>query len=190
MAKFVPLKLDHFTRRQAIAVLAAGAPALLSSPLPADIKIAEVHTSYEDFLYRTPIKFGGSVVDRVTLCNVRCRVEGRIGKSAIGFGSMSMGNVWSFPSKKLTYAQTLGAMKDLAERIAKLTAEHKEWGHPIDLNVALAAAVFRGCGGDFEESRRADTAALHAGYRQPLRCGRSRCLRKTAWPELFSDAWS
>lgn len=138
MAKFVPLKLDRFTRRQAIAVLAAGVPALLSSPLPADVKITEVHTSYEDFLYRTPIKFGGSVVDRVTLCNVHCRVEGRNGKSATGFGSMSMGNVWSFPSKKLTYAQTLGAMKDLAERIAKLAAEHKEWGHPIDLNLALA----------------------------------------------------
>jgi L-alanine-DL-glutamate epimerase-like enolase superfamily enzyme len=126
------------TRRQAIAAFTLGGPALLSSPLPADIKIAEVHTSYEDFLYRTPIKFGGSVVDRVTLGNVRCRVEGRDGRSAIGFGSMSMGNVWSFPSKKLTYEQTLAAMKDLAERIATLTAAHKEWGHPIDLNIALA----------------------------------------------------
>ncbi len=126
------------TRRQAIAAFAIGAPTLLSSPLPADIQIAEVHTSYEDFLYRTPIKFGGSVVDRVTLCNVRCRVEGRNGRSATGFGSMSMGNVWSFPSKKLTYAQTLGAMKDLAERISKLTAAHRDWGHPIDHNIALA----------------------------------------------------
>jgi L-alanine-DL-glutamate epimerase-like enolase superfamily enzyme len=126
------------TRRRAIAAFTLGGPALLSSPLPADIRIAEVHTSYEDFLYRTPIKFGGSVVDRVTLCNVRCRVEGCDGRSAIGFGSMSMGNVWSFPSKQLTYAQTLGAMKDLAERIAALTAAHREWGHPIDLNLALA----------------------------------------------------
>ena len=48
------------TRRQAIAAFAVGGPALLSSPLPADIQIAEVQTSYEDFLYRTPIKFGGS----------------------------------------------------------------------------------------------------------------------------------
>ena len=134
MAQFVPLKL---TRRQAIAAIAA-APAVLSSPLSTDIKIAEVHTSYEDFLYRTPIKFGGSVVDRVTLCNVHCRVESRTGRSATGFGSMSMGNVWSFPSKKLTYAQTLGAMKDLAERISKNTAAHPDWGHPIDLNLALA----------------------------------------------------
>jgi L-alanine-DL-glutamate epimerase-like enolase superfamily enzyme len=115
-----------------------GGPALLSTPLPADIRIDEVHTSYEDFLYRTPIKFGGSVVDRVTLLNVHCRVEGRNGKSATGFGSMSMGNVWSFPSKKLSYSQTLAAMKDLAGRISKITAGHREWGHPIDLNLSLA----------------------------------------------------
>jgi L-alanine-DL-glutamate epimerase-like enolase superfamily enzyme len=126
------------TRRHAIAAFTLGGPALLSSPLPTDIQIAEVHTSYEDFLYRTPIKFGGSVVDRVTLCNVHCRVEGRNGRSAAGFGSMSMGNVWSFPSKKLTYEQTLTAMKDLANRISKLTAAHREWGHPIDLNIVLA----------------------------------------------------
>ena len=125
------------TRRQALASL-IGAPALLSSPLPTDIRIAEVKTSYQDFLYRTPIKFGGSVVDRVTLCNVECRVEGRNGRSATGHGSMSMGNVWSFPSKKLSYSQTLAAMKDLAERISKITAAHKDWGHPIDLNIALA----------------------------------------------------
>jgi len=137
MAQFVPLKPNLFTRRQAIA-LTIGAPALLSSPLPTDIQIDEVHTAYEDFLYRTPIKFGGSVVDRVTLCNVTCRVTGRNGRSAIGQGSMSMGNVWSFPSKKLTYAQTLSAMKDLAERISKLTASNREWGHPIDLNQTLA----------------------------------------------------
>ncbi len=130
--------MDELTRRRAIATFAMGPSVLLANTLPTDIKIVEVQTSYQDFLYRTPIKFGGSVVDRVTLCNVHCRVEGRNGRSATGFGSMSMGNVWSFPSKKLTYAQTLGAMKDLAERVSKITAAHREWGHPIDLNIALA----------------------------------------------------
>jgi L-alanine-DL-glutamate epimerase-like enolase superfamily enzyme len=50
---------------------------------------------------------------------------------------MPLGNVWSFPSKKLTYDQTLQAMKELAGRIAKLIPQNREWGHPIDLNVAL-----------------------------------------------------
>jgi L-alanine-DL-glutamate epimerase-like enolase superfamily enzyme len=89
------------------------------------------------------MKFGGSVVTRVTLLNVRCTVRGRTGQVAHGFGSMPLGNVWSFPSKKLTYDQTLQAMKDLAARIAKLTTQQREWGHPIDLNVALQPQFLR-----------------------------------------------
>ena len=89
------------------------------------------------------MKFGGSVVTRVTLLNVRCTVRGRTGQVARGFGSMPLGNVWSFPSKKLTYDQTLQAMKDLAARIAKLTTQQREWGHPIDLNVALQPQFLR-----------------------------------------------
>ena len=77
--KYVPLKPNRFTRRQAIAAFALGGPALLSSPFSTDIKITEVHTSYEDFLYRTPIKFGGTALDRVTLVNVDCRVRTRAG---------------------------------------------------------------------------------------------------------------
>jgi L-alanine-DL-glutamate epimerase-like enolase superfamily enzyme len=50
---------------------------------------------------------------------------------------MTMGNIWSFPSRTMTYDQTLGAMKALAERINKHTLEHRAYGHPIDINVAL-----------------------------------------------------
>ncbi|MGA7234589.1 MAG: mandelate racemase/muconate lactonizing enzyme family protein [Bryobacteraceae bacterium] len=128
------------TRRRANGVcgsLIMGSPVLLAAPFPNDMQVTEVRTSYEDFLYRTPIKFGGNVVDRVTLLNVNCTVRGRTGKTAHGFGSTPLGNVWSFPSHKLAYAQTLQAMKDLAGRIAKLTEAHGEWGHPIDLTLAL-----------------------------------------------------
>jgi L-alanine-DL-glutamate epimerase-like enolase superfamily enzyme len=40
----------------------------------------------------------------------------------------------------MPYEQTLGAMKALAPRIAKITNEYKEYGHPIDVNHALEAA--------------------------------------------------
>lgn len=109
----------------------------ISTPKPTDIRIENVSFAYEDYLYRTPIKFGGNVVDRVTLLNVTCEVRTRDGKRAKGFGSMPMGNVWSFPSKRLTYHDTLGAMKALAERISKITSDYKETGHPIDINHAL-----------------------------------------------------
>jgi L-alanine-DL-glutamate epimerase-like enolase superfamily enzyme len=104
---------------------------------PTDIRIDEIRYSYEDFLYRTPIKFGGTVVDRVTLLNVECQVRGGNGQMAVGFGSMPLGNVWSFPSRILDYDTTLGAMKTLAERIARIASSCTESGHPIDLGWML-----------------------------------------------------
>jgi L-alanine-DL-glutamate epimerase-like enolase superfamily enzyme len=106
-------------------------------PLATDIRIEEVATSYEDFRYRTPIKFGGVALDRVTILNVTCTVRTGSGRAAHGFGSMPLSNVWAFPSRLLPYEATLGAMRRLAERIARITADYHEAGHPIDLTWAL-----------------------------------------------------
>src|SRR5580698_3681654 len=105
-----------------------------------DIRVREIHTDTEDFLYRSPIKFGGVVLDRVTLLNVHCVVETRNGKTARGFGSMPLGNVWAFPSKILDYGQTLAAMLAVAERVTAINRAHAEFGHPIDITCALEPA--------------------------------------------------
>jgi L-alanine-DL-glutamate epimerase-like enolase superfamily enzyme len=98
-----------------------------------DIRIESVAHRYEDFLYRTPIKFGGAVLDRVTLVNVECSVRTVNGKTARGFGSMPLGNVWSFPSRVLDYDATLTAMKALVERVGRIVGDCTAFGHPIDL---------------------------------------------------------
>ena len=105
----------------------------IAAPKPSDVRIDEVVHGYEDYVYRASYKFGGRVVDRVTLLNVRCRVTTRNGQTAWGFGSMTMGNVWSFPSSTMSYDTTLSAMKALASRIAGLTADCPETGHPLDI---------------------------------------------------------
>jgi hypothetical protein len=68
--------------------LLAGGRAVKST----DIRIDDVSISYEDFLYRTPIKFGGTAVDRATIVNVEVAVTTRAGKRGRGFGSMPLGN--------------------------------------------------------------------------------------------------
>ena len=109
---------------------------------PTDVRIESVTCAYEDHLYRAPIKFGGTAVDRVTLLNVECSVRGRDGRCAVGRGSMPLGNVWSFPSKTLRYDQTIAAMKALAERICCLFAGCTETGHPIDIGHTLEPVYF------------------------------------------------
>jgi L-alanine-DL-glutamate epimerase-like enolase superfamily enzyme len=111
-----------------------------------DIRIEDLAHRYEDFRYRTPLKFGGTVVDRVTLLNVECQVRTSAGATATGFGSMPFGNVWSFPSRVLGYDETLIAMKALAERIAAITRAYPEAGHPLDLTWALEPAYLKAAG--------------------------------------------
>jgi L-alanine-DL-glutamate epimerase-like enolase superfamily enzyme len=125
------------TRRQFLAT-AAVAPAVWAAPSSRRIQVENIDFGYQDYLYRTPMKFGGNVVERVTLLNVNCTVRGRDGRMARGFGSMSMGNVWSFPA--LPYETTLPAMKALAARVAAITRDSKVQGHPIDINIALEPA--------------------------------------------------
>src|SRR5919202_6232123 len=106
-------------------------PATSPGARPTDVRIEDVSFGYEEFHYRTPIKFGGVALDRATNLNVECVVRTAAGRPARGFGSMPLGNVWSFPSRVLSYDATLGAMKALAERIARITAAFVEVGHPL-----------------------------------------------------------
>jgi L-alanine-DL-glutamate epimerase-like enolase superfamily enzyme len=125
--------MPNLTRRLFLA-----SPALLAKTnKPTDIRIEDIQVAFEDIRYRFPYKFGGVAVDRATLVNVTATVRTRNGKAAKGFGSMPLGNVWSFPSKTLPYDTTLGAMRKLAARLGPLTAAHKEYGHPIEINTAL-----------------------------------------------------
>jgi L-alanine-DL-glutamate epimerase-like enolase superfamily enzyme len=128
----------------ALLALASCRPRREVSPASArekGIRITNLFFGYEDYLYRTPIKFGGSVVDRVTLLNVTCEATDRSGSRSVkGFGSMPLGNVWSFPSREMSYETTLGAMKALADRIAAITGAFKESAHPVDVNWTLESA--------------------------------------------------
>lgn len=104
--------------------------------------LRDVRVGFEDFRYRTPIKFGGVAFDRVTLLNVECELEAESGRRATGFGSIPLGNVWAFPSKTLPYDATLGAMKRLADDVARLYRSCGEIVHPIDTTMALEGVVF------------------------------------------------
>lgn len=138
---------SRMTRRNFLKAIPAGTFCLspptsvplfaISKHKSSDISVKEIHIGYENFPYRTPYQFGGRSVDAVTLLNVHCTVETVAGHVAHGFGSMPMGNEWSFPSKTLSYNTTLQAMKQLAERIRKITESYTEPGHPIDINFAL-----------------------------------------------------
>jgi L-alanine-DL-glutamate epimerase-like enolase superfamily enzyme len=106
-----------------------------------DIRVVEVRHSFQDFRYRAPYKFGGREVDRVTLLDVDCRVRTGGGREAWGFGSMTLGNAWSFPAAPQEVG--LPAMMALAGELRTLTAACDEGGHPLDLFRALEPQYLR-----------------------------------------------
>src|SRR4029079_16575018 len=118
----------------------ASAPAVRRSR-PTDARIVEVHHSFEEFRYRAPYRFGGRSVDRVTVLNVTSRLRTEGGREAWGFGSMTLGNAWAFPAASQDAG--LGAMRALAPRLQRLTADCDEAGHPIDLFRKLEPAYLR-----------------------------------------------
>ena len=124
--------------------------------MPADIRVVEVTFDTEDYQYRTPIKFGGVALDRVTILNAACVVRGSDGRTASGCGSMPLGNVWALPSRQLAYDETLGVMLDLADRIAEITSTAPTTGHPIDINHALEPAYYQAAQDLADERRLAE----------------------------------
>lgn len=104
---------------------------------PKDVSVKEVSTCYRVYDYRTPIKFGGRVVDSMTLLDVEVRVADRSGREAVGRGSMPLGNIWSFPSDTVDGDGTLSAMKALAERVRAITESFNEFGHPVEIMTGL-----------------------------------------------------
>jgi L-alanine-DL-glutamate epimerase-like enolase superfamily enzyme len=109
-----------------------------------DVRIVEVSHAFQNFHYRAPYKFGGREVDRVTLLNVDCRVRTAAGREAWGFGSMTLGNAWSFPAVPQDVG--LPAMQALAGALAALTGECQDAGHPLDLFRVLEPAYLAAAG--------------------------------------------
>jgi L-alanine-DL-glutamate epimerase-like enolase superfamily enzyme len=118
--------------------LAGGVTVLVRHTKKSDVRIEDISLHFEEFVFRTPLKFARTVVDRQIMSTVNCTVRTAAGKEAKGFGTLPLNYTFSFPSKKLSHDARQGAMKALAEQIAKITGSYKGFGHPIDINWELA----------------------------------------------------
>jgi L-alanine-DL-glutamate epimerase-like enolase superfamily enzyme len=121
-----------------------------------NIRIEDISLRFEEFAFRTPLKFAQAVVDRQTMLRVDCNVRTAAGKEAKGFGTLPLNYTFTFPSKKLSPDARQSAMKALAEEIAKVSRAHKEFAHPIDINWELAPLYLKAAAEVSERLRLAD----------------------------------
>ncbi len=106
---------------------------------PTDIAIREVRTHRIKYNYRAPMKFGGREVKDVVVLQAKVVVESRsTGKLTTGYGEMTLGNAWAWPSKKLLASLTSMPLISLFEKMAAAAATFTEYGHPLRLTTELA----------------------------------------------------
>lgn len=102
-----------------------------------DLVAYDLDFQSESIEYRTPMKFGGRVVDGVDLVTVTCKAENGASKRAVGGGSMTMGVAWAWPSPAIESDQKLAAVLSLAKKIVENAATDVVSGHPLDICVEL-----------------------------------------------------
>jgi L-alanine-DL-glutamate epimerase-like enolase superfamily enzyme len=106
---------------------------------PTDIRIVEAVLSFQSVPYRTPLKFGGRVVDHAILVNVEVSAENRRGHGASGFGTMPLGTAWAWPTAALSVEEAEDAMQKFAEDVVELANGYPDYGHPIEIAYQLSA---------------------------------------------------
>ncbi len=110
---------------------------MMSQGKPTDVVIRDVQIAFESVPFRSPLKFGGRIVSDSWQINTRITVENAAGRSAHGYGSMPLGNVWAWPSAIMEPAQTERAMKQFAEKTAELFLQSGCSGHPLEIEHTL-----------------------------------------------------
>ena len=73
--------------------VSGGVEFLPATPKQSDVSIERISCSYEEHVFRVPLKFALTLVDRATLLTVDCTVSTRAGKVGAGFGTMPLNYV-------------------------------------------------------------------------------------------------
>jgi L-alanine-DL-glutamate epimerase-like enolase superfamily enzyme len=104
-----------------------------------DVRVKEVSVAFETVSYRSPLKFGGRIVDHSFLINAEMTVETHNGRFAVGKGSMPLGNVWAWPSAVTDPADTEKAMKSFAQEVVELFDTYPGYGHPMEIEFEVSS---------------------------------------------------
>lgn len=96
-------------------------------------QIKNIETRQEQFDYRSPMKFGGRVVKDVTVYHAEVVIENDLGEVSTGHGSMTMGNIWAWPSQVVPADETLSVLTELADDIVEAARNLERFSHPMYL---------------------------------------------------------
>ena len=92
---------------------------------------------------RIPLKFGPEVTTTVTCARASMRVEGRDGRSAIGWGETPLSVQWVWPSAR-PYEERHAALKEFTAVLAREWPVFDFDGHPLEIGNAFIESALPG----------------------------------------------
>ena len=102
-----------------------------------DIRVLEVEPIFRFEKARTPLKFGGVVMDAALYFACLAKVENRKGNVAEGWGGIFLADFWGWPTPNVHHDQREEAMKRLATACAARASDLDDFSHPIDMFLDL-----------------------------------------------------
>ena len=110
---------------------------------PTDISVRQIEISYEPQRARTPLKFGGVVVESLYFCRVRATVENGRGQVADGWGGIFLMDMWGWPDPSLAHEDKQLAMQRVTEGFAGAVEVYPGFAHPVDIFMNLEDELAR-----------------------------------------------
>lgn len=108
-----------------------------------DIRILEIEPYFTNEKAREPLKFGAQVMDLVTFCHVRARVENRRGQVADGWGAIFLSDFWAFPTPRIAHETRDATMRRVTQSLCQRFADYKSFAHPLDIFWTLEPELAR-----------------------------------------------
>lgn len=100
--------------------------------LPTDVRCIGAELYYLPVETRMPLKFGIETVTAVTCARVKLTVEGRDGRTAIGWGETPLSVTWVWPGN-LPYEERHEALKQFCEQLAPAWSSFPAEGHALEV---------------------------------------------------------
>lgn len=108
-----------------------------------DVRVVEARAYFSREHARTPMKFGGVVMDATWYCHVGVTVENRQGIRATGWGATLLADLWAWPSPITPHETSEAWMCDLVTAWCRQVETFGDMGHPVDMYWQWEPELFR-----------------------------------------------
>ncbi len=121
--------------------------------LATDIRVIEANTEHRSFRFRTPLELSTGKITEISQVRAAVRVADRGGRSAAGYGTIFLGDLWAWPSGRVHSPQRVAAMQALCDLLATGLPTVAEYAHPMQVGTALLGDYLHRCSAEVTRAR-------------------------------------